>query len=119
NPSSVTVTGTLSFSVGADEPAKVGFASLNGAAVVDSGGTAVNAGGVALHYVWDASTNTLYASTQTDTLPHAISSAAFSIKITNTATGAYSFTLLGQVDHPGHDDPAVSGTQTAYEDNLN
>ena len=57
------VTGTLQFSVGADESATVGFASLDGAAVLDTGGKAVTPAGVALHYFWDASSNTLYAST--------------------------------------------------------
>ncbi|TKW77421.1 MAG: hypothetical protein DI543_15815, partial [Bradyrhizobium icense] len=109
-PSAVTVNGTLNFSVGADEPASVGFASLNGADVIDSNGAAVKAGGVALKYLWVS--DTLYA-TPDGTAAHA----AFKIQV-NPTTGAYSFTLLGQVDHPGHDDPTVTGTQTAYEDNL-
>jgi T1SS-143 domain-containing protein len=112
------VTGTLNFSVGADEPATVGFASLNGAAVVDTGTHAVTAGGIALHYYWDSASHTLYASTSTDTLAHATATAAFKIQVTDPATGAYSFSLLGQVDHPGHND-GVGGTQTAYEDNIN
>ena len=112
------VTGTLNFSVGADEPATVGFASLNGAAVVDTATHAVTAGGVALHYYWDSASHTLYASTSADTLAHATATAAFKIQVTDPATGAYSFSLLGQVDHPGHND-GVGGTQTAYEDNIN
>jgi T1SS-143 domain-containing protein len=112
------VTGTLNFKVGADEPATVGFASLNGGAVVDTATHAVTAGGVALHYYWDSASHTLYASTSTDTLAHAAATAAFKIQVTDPATGAYSFSLLGQVDHPGHND-GVGGTQTAYEDNIN
>ncbi len=112
------VIGTLNFSVGADEPATVGFASLNGAAVVDTATHAVTAGGVALHYYWDSASHTLYASTSADTLAHATATAAFKIQVTDPATGAYSFALLGQVDHPGHND-GVGGTQTAYEDNIN
>ncbi|MEH2588349.1 DUF5801 repeats-in-toxin domain-containing protein [Bradyrhizobium sp. AZCC 1721] len=113
------VTGTLNFSVGADEPASVGFASLHGAAVVDTAANAVTAGNAALHYYWDSASNTLYASTLADTLAHATATAAFKIQVTNAATGAYSFSLLGQVDHPVHDDPNVAGSQTAYEDNIN
>ncbi|MDE5452826.1 VWA domain-containing protein [Bradyrhizobium sp. CSA112] len=113
------VTGTLNFSVGADEPASVGFASLHGAAVVDTAAHAVTTGNAALHYYWDSASNTLYASTLADTLAHATATAAFKIQVTNAATGAYSFSLLGQVDHPVHDDPNVAGSQTAYEDNIN
>ena len=47
-----------------------------------------------------------------------VPTAAFKVQV-DPSTGAYSFSLLGQVDHPGHDDPNVSGTQTAYEDNVN
>ncbi|MBR1126117.1 VWA domain-containing protein, partial [Bradyrhizobium lablabi] len=108
------VIGTLNFSVGADESATVGFASLDGAAVLDTNGAAVKAGGVELTYLWDSATNTLYA-----TPDGTAGSAAFKIEVTNPSTGAYSFSLLGQLDHPGHDDPGVEGTQTAYEDNIN
>jgi T1SS-143 domain-containing protein len=109
------VTGTLQFSVGADNPATVGFASLNGTAVLNTSGIAVTAAGVALAYLWDSSTNTLYA-TPDGTSAHA----AFQIQVTNTATGAYSFSLLGPVDHPGHDaDGQNNGPETAYEDNIN
>jgi len=111
------VTGTVNFSVGADEPDTVGFASLNGTAVVDTGNHAITAGNQALHYFWDAGTNTLYASTLVDTPTHAFETAAFKVQI-DPSTGAYSFSLLGQVDHPVHDDPNVAGTQTAYEDNV-
>ncbi|TKW76429.1 MAG: hypothetical protein DI543_20995, partial [Bradyrhizobium icense] len=35
-------------------------------------------------------------------------------------TGAYKFTLLHAIDHPGHDNPATTGTvETAFEDNIN
>ncbi|HKS19362.1 MAG TPA: DUF5801 repeats-in-toxin domain-containing protein, partial [Bradyrhizobium sp.] len=118
---SASLTGTLNFSVGADEPATVGFASLNGAAVLDSLGHAVTAGGPAhaLHYYWNAATNTLFASTDTTNASTAASSAAFKITV-NPSTGAYSFSLLGQVDHPGNDaDGANNGPETAYEDNIN
>ena len=112
NTSVSPVTGTLQFSVGADEPATVSFASLNATAVTDSLGNPVTAGGHALSYLWDAATHTLYA-TPDGTTGHA----AFSVSV-DPATGAYSFSLLGQVDHPGHDDPGVAGIQTAFEDNL-
>jgi T1SS-143 domain-containing protein len=109
------VTGTLQFSIGADNPATVGFASLNGTAVLNTSGIAVTAAGVALVYLWDSSTNTLYA-TPDGTSAHA----AFQIQVTNTATGAYSFSLLGPVDHPGRDaDGLNNGPETAYEDNIN
>ncbi|TKW78016.1 MAG: hypothetical protein DI543_12620, partial [Bradyrhizobium icense] len=116
---SANLTGTLQFKVGADEPASVGFASLNGAAVLDTSSVAVKAAGVALHYYWDSASGTLYASKLTGNLTDAISTAAFKVQVTDTATGAYTFTMLGQIDHPGHDDPGVAGTQTAYEDNIN
>jgi hypothetical protein len=87
--------------------------------VVDTGAHAVTAGNAALHYYWDSASNMLYASTLADTLAHATATAAFKIQVTNVATGAYSFSLLGQVDHPVHDDPDAAGTQTAYEDNIN
>ena len=39
---------------------------------------------------------------------------------TDPSTGAYSFSLLGQIDHPGHDaDGLNNGPHTAYEDNIN
>ncbi len=108
------VTGTLHFSVGADEPATVGFASLHSTAVVDAAGHPVTAGGQPLSYVWDLLTNTLYA-TPDGNPAHA----AFKISV-NPATGAYSFSLVGQVDHPGHDaDGLNNGPDTAYEDNIN
>ncbi len=108
------LTGTLHFLVGADEPATVGFASLNATAVIDTLGHAVTAGGHALSYLWDSTTNTLYA-TPDGTAGHA----AFKVSV-NPATGAYSFSLLGQVDHPGHDaDGLNNGPDTAYEDNIN
>src|SRR4029078_8414021 len=78
------VTGTLQFSVGADESATVGFASLNGTQVLDTGGIASKSGGVALVYLWDASTNPLYA-TPDGTAGHA----AFKIQVTDPSPGAY------------------------------
>ncbi|MEH2570888.1 T1SS-143 domain-containing protein [Bradyrhizobium sp. AZCC 1577] len=110
-------TGTLNFLVGADEAGTISFAPLGGFAVVDAGNHAITAGNQALQYFWDAGTNTLYASTLTDTPSHAFATAAFKIQV-NPSTGAYSFSLLGQVDHPVHDDLNVGGTQTAYEDNI-
>lgn len=108
------VTGTLQFSVGADETATVGFASLHSTAVVDAAGHPVTAGGQPLSYVWDLLTNTLYA-TPDGNPAHA----AFKVGV-NPSTGAYSFSLLGQVDHPGHDaDGLNNGPETAYEDNIN
>ncbi|KRR21582.1 DUF5801 repeats-in-toxin domain-containing protein [Bradyrhizobium retamae] len=110
-------TGTLNFLVGADEAGTISFAPLDGFAVVDAGNHALTAGNQALHYFWDAGTNTLYASTLTDTPSHAFATAAFKIQV-DPSTGAYSFSLVGQIDHPIHDDPNVGGTQTAYEDNI-
>jgi len=111
---SASLTGTLGFTAGADSPATVSFSPLGGTAVVDANGHPVTSGGVALTYFWVAGTNTLYASTD-GTIGHA----AFKIEVTNPSTGAYSFSLLGQIDHPGHDDPGLAGTQTAFEDNIN
>ena len=106
--------GTLGFLVGADEPAKVDFASINGQAVVDTSlvPVAVKAAGLALTYFWDASTNTLYATTDPAADPSpgevqaAIDAAAFKIQITNTQSGAYTFTLLKAIDHPAPLPPA-------------
>jgi T1SS-143 domain-containing protein len=111
---SASLSGTLGFTAGADSPATVSFLPLGGAAVVDANGHPVTSGGLALTYFWVAGTNTLYASTD-----GTVGGAAFKIEVTNPSTGAYSFSLLGQLDHPGHDDPGVAGTQTAYEDNIN
>jgi T1SS-143 domain-containing protein len=111
---SASLTGTLGFTAGADAPATVSFLPLGGTPVVDANGHPVTSGGVALTYLWVAGTNTLYASTD-----GTVGGAAFKIEVTNPSTGAYSFSLLGQVDHPGHDDPGVAGTQTAFEDNIN
>ena len=33
-------------------------------------------------------------------------------------TGAYVFTLVGKLDHPGTDDPNTAGTQTSFEDEI-
>ncbi|QUS39179.1 VWA domain-containing protein [Tardiphaga alba] len=110
----VSFIGTLGFSSGADAPATVGFGPLGGTAVVDANGVAITSGGLALTYLWVSGTNTLYATTDGTT-----AGAAFSIQVTNPSTGAYSFSLLTQLDHPGHDaDGQNDGPQTAYEDNL-
>lgn len=112
---SASLSGTLGFTPGADSPATVSFSPLGGTAVVDANGQPVTAGGVALTYLWvGGATNTLYASTN-----GTVGGAVFKIEVTNPSTGAYSFSLLGPVDHPGHDDPGVAGTQTAFEDNIN
>ena len=77
-------------------------------------GHPVTAGGQPLSYVWDLLTNTLYATPDGDP-----AHAAFKISV-DPSTGAYSFSLLGQIDHPGHDaDGLNNGPDTAYEDNIN
>ena len=111
--------GTLGFLVGADEPAKVDFASMNGQAVVDTSlvPAAVSSGGVALTYFWDASTNTLYASTDVTNATTAATAAAFSIHLTNPATGAYDFALLAAIDHPAPL-PAADSAEYKGENNV-
>jgi len=109
----VSITGQLGFTSGADAPATVGFAPLAGTVVVDGNGAAITSGGKALTYLWVADTNTLYATTN-----GTVGEAVFSIQVTNPSTGAYSFSLLKPLDHPGHDNPNTGGTQTAFEDNI-
>ncbi len=107
------LTGTLAFSVGADEDATVGFQSMSGA-VLDANGQAVTSAGAGLTWVWDSGSNTLYASTNPMS---AAATAAFSIQVTNTTTGAYQFTLLKQLDHAAPLSPPLS-TENDIDINL-
>lgn len=101
----VTETGTLIHDFGGDGPAAVdpiSFASIHGTAVETTDGDPVESGGAALTYYWDATGDTLYASTDASSLSNAEATAAFKVEL-NTSTGEYTYTLLKPVDHPTAD----------------
>jgi len=101
DPSPTVIMGTLSFDFGADAAGgSVDFAALDGLAVEDTGGDPVTSGSVALVYDWNAATNTLTAL--------AGATPVFTVVVTDPSTGAFTFALLEEVDHP------TAGT----EDNL-
>ncbi len=118
--SAVTQTGTLIHNFNTDGPAAsdpINFSPMDDGS--HSTLVGLSSGGAALKYYWDAAGDTLYASTNTASLADAQSTAAFTV-VLNTATGAYTYTQLKPVDHPGHDaDGANNGPETSYEDNLN
>jgi T1SS-143 domain-containing protein len=100
------VTGTLAFSVGADEPADITFVAMHGQQVTgtysDNSTGQIESQGRALYYFYDSATHTLYATwvvpadfATGDPANHA----AFSVHITDPTSGAYTFTLLDQLDH--------------------
>src|SRR5262249_27548592 len=103
---SPSATGTLAFSVGADEPADVTFAAMHGLVVTGTfsdGSTGhVESQDRPLYFFWDAATHTLYATwvepADFNTGDPA-ANAAFKVEITDPATGEYTFTLLDQLDH--------------------
>ena len=99
------LTGTLAFEAGADG-ATVGFSGIHGTQVLNANGNAVQSDGAALKFAWIG--DTLYATTAADPLNANDGNSAFKVVI-DPATGAYTFTLLDQLDH------GVSGT----EDNIN
>ncbi len=109
------LTGTLGFRPGADAPASVTFASMDGNQVFNVTGAAVTSGGVNLFYFWDG--GTLFASTDVTDATTAADTASFKITITNPSTGAYSFEMVSRIDHPLNEDPSP-GTQPAFEDNI-
>ena len=100
DPSALTVTGSVIWDAGADGPKTMTFTSLHGDNVQTQGGANVTSNDVQLRYYWDGGSSTLYASTNVSTLANAINTAAFKITVTDVAAGNFSFTLLGNVDHP-------------------
>ena len=112
--------GTLPANFMADGAAASGaynFTTTSGT-VVDSNGHNVSSGGATLSYFWDLTGHVLYGSTNISDLSHAQSTAAFTVSL-NADTGAYTYTELKPLDHPGHDaDGLNNGPETAYEDNL-
>ena len=138
---SPSVTGTLAFSVGADEPADITFVAMHGQQVTgthsDNSTGQIASQGRPLYYFYDGATHTLYA---TWVLPadfgtgDPANNAAFGVHITNPTTGAYTFTLLDQLDHlpngggseePPTDQPSFRATLDqqqseggAFEDNI-
>lgn len=99
-------TGHLSFTLGADALASITLSATTGLVKLD-GTTAVSTS-------WDAGTHTLtgYGTDASDVV--------FTITLTNIgATGAdYAIEWFQPVQHPGHDDPNLAGTQTSFEDSL-
>ncbi len=89
--------GNLNLLIGADEPGDINFASLHNEVVVDKDGNDVLSDGAALKYVWDQSTHTLSAKTVGGDNP---GTTIFTLVITDVATAAYTFNLMGPVDHP-------------------
>ncbi len=118
--SAITQTGTLIHNFNSDGPAAsdpINFSPMDNGS--HSTLVGLSSGGAALKYYWDAAGDTLYAATNTTSLADARSTAAFKV-VLNTATGAYTYTQLKPVDHPGHDaNGANNGPETSYEDNLN
>jgi hypothetical protein len=93
DPSPTVIMGTLNFDFGADSTGgNVDFAALDSMAVFDTGSNAVTSGSVALVYDWNAGTNTLTA--LSDATP------VFTVVVTDSSTGAFTATLLEQIDHP-------------------
>lgn len=117
-----TVSGTLIHDYNGDGAAAsnaISFTSTG--AVLDSLGHAVKSGGVALSYFYNASTHTLYGTTNPADATTAAANAAFKVVLTGSdlTTGNYTYTELKPLDHPGHDaDGKNNGPETSYEDNL-
>jgi hypothetical protein len=104
-PSSNVATGNLSVKYGADGPATtdpISFASLKGQTVQDTNLKDLTSGGSTMHYVWDGTTGTLSAvtnSAETDPFGNVLAAGTvvFTVAI-NEATGGYTFTLDHQLD---------------------
>jgi T1SS-143 domain-containing protein len=89
------VTGTLTHSYGTDDPGSVGGLAFGGATDPEtSGSVALKSGGVAVTIVTDGTH--LYGYAGVDDAAHRV----FTLDITDTTTGAYTFTLLKALDHP-------------------
>ncbi len=102
---SPSVSGALALSVGADEPADVTFVAMHGLTVTgtfsDNSIGPVESQGRPLYYFWDGTTHTLYATWVAPAdfgTGNPANNAAFSVVVT-PATGAYTLTLLDQLDH--------------------
>ena len=94
------VNGTIPYDAGADGPKTLGFAPVHNTNVKTTGNVNVTSNDLQVKYYWDSGTNTVYGTTNTSSLANAITNAVFKVQITNVATGAFTFTLLGNVDHP-------------------
>ena len=118
----ITQTGTLIHNFNTDGPSAPASSDPINFSPMDNGThttlVGLASGGVALKYYWDPAGDTLYASKDTTSLVNAQSTAAFKV-VLDTATGAYTYTQIKPVDHPGHDaDGANNGPETSHEDNL-
>ena len=92
----VTATGSIAslFTVGADEPLTYSLSTTT------SGLPSLNSGGVAVLYSVTGNTLTAYRSGGS---PANQADQVFTFSLTNTTTGAYSFTLIDQLDHASLD----------------
>ncbi|WP_041465740.1 T1SS-143 repeat domain-containing protein [Chlorobium limicola] len=99
----VSVNGFLNtlFSMGADRPGQIVFTSAidNDSVLTTTGGT-VSSKGSLVRYSVSGTTLTGYADVDTDGTFNDGDRIVFTMVITNAATGAYTFTLHDQVDHP-------------------
>src|SRR4029078_6764501 len=100
-------------SVGADEPGTFSLAAN------PSGLPALTSAGGTVHYNVNGNTLTGFVDVgaANGTL-EAGDRQGFTFTITDTSTGAFTFTLLDQLYHPAHDDQATVPVETAFEDNL-
>ena len=85
------LTGVLSHAFGADGAGSIDFAAMDGTAALYGNGQPITSGGEAISYSWDATGSTLTAATSSGT-------EVFTLVVDPT-TGAYSFTLLSNIDH--------------------
>ena len=97
HPSPTTVNGILEVTFGADGPGDIVFST-------DS--LFATSGGAPVELDWDGS-NTLTGFTGSDV---SSGTTIFTVEVTDVATGTYTFTLLGPLDHP-------VGTNPGFEDN--
>ncbi len=114
NPSPTVISDHLAITGGADGVKSLTFLAMSGHTVETTGGAAITMNHLALTYVWV--NGTLYATT--DAGHPSDANSAFKVTITDASTGAYTFTLLHNVDHPLTDDSAAAPVKTAFEDNL-
>jgi T1SS-143 domain-containing protein len=98
-----TFSGNLNYDFGGDGPGDVSFAALHNTTVEatgDGGLQNLTSNGDTITYVWDAGTHTL---TGVADLGGGDERDVFTLQVTNVATGAYTFTLLDEVEHPTAD----------------
>jgi T1SS-143 domain-containing protein len=97
------LTGLLPINTGNDAISSISFAGMNGSLAP------FTAKGQAVHYFWNAGSNTLVGYTGAN--PASVPNQVFTLQITNVATGAYVFALLAAIDH--HAANAADNNETA------